>query len=60
LSQEEWLTVDEIADRLKVHGNTVRLWIRSGELSAVNLGGSGYRVARSDLDRFLEARKLAA
>ena len=52
----EWLTVAEITQTLKVHEETVRRWIRSGQLPAVLLGSAkgGYRVRRGDLDRFVE------
>lgn len=52
---DELLTVDEIAERLKVHPETVRGWLRSGRLRGVRLGGTklGWRVAESELRRFL-------
>ncbi len=54
--QDEWLTVQEITQILKVHEESVRRWIRGRELPAILLGSArgGYRVRRSDLDRFLE------
>jgi excisionase family DNA binding protein len=61
MSQEDWLTVEEVAESLRVHPVTVRRWLRGGQLPAVRLGTkAGWRIARSDLDRFLESRKLAA
>jgi excisionase family DNA binding protein len=61
LSQGELFTVEEVAARLKVNPQTVREWIRSKRLIAVDLGRrAGYRVTAADLDRFLEDRKLAA
>lgn len=48
------LTVPEVAATLRLHPDTVRRWLRAGQLPAVNLGGRrGYRVRRSELDRFL-------
>ena len=35
---EELLTVDEVARRLKLHPETVRRWIRPGKLRAISLG----------------------
>lgn len=55
-SPDELLTVQEIAQELKVNVETVRRWIRSGTLPAFVLGNSdrrGYRVRRADLDSFL-------
>ncbi len=54
------LTVEEVARRLGVHIDTVRRWIRSGELPAINLGGpAGYRITQADLDRFIKGRRTA-
>ena len=52
---EPWLTVRDITQHLQVHEETVRRWIRTGELSAILLGSSkgGYRVRRTEYDRFL-------
>ena len=55
--QDEWLTVQDITRRLKVHEETVRRWIREGDLPALLLGSTrgGYRVKASDLDAYLSA-----
>lgn len=54
---ERWITVGEIVELLKVHEQTVRRWLRDGDLRGYNLGGkSGYRIKASDLDAFLESR----
>lgn len=57
----ELLTVAEISARLGVVDQTVREWIKAGELVAINLGGrAGYRVAASDFEAFLVKRRLAS
>lgn len=58
LDSGEWLTVKETSDTLKVHEETVRRWIREGELPVLDLGGqkTGYRILRTELDRFLRER----
>jgi excisionase family DNA binding protein len=56
MTDNELLTVEEVAKEIKVHPETVRAWIRSGELVAVDIGGK-YRVTRSDLNDFLQRRK---
>jgi excisionase family DNA binding protein len=53
---EDWLTTDEIARDLKVNVKTVRNWIHSGELVALDVGGE-YRVSRVDYNDFIERRK---
>lgn len=52
---DRWLTVEEISQTLVIHRETVRRWVRSGELRSLRLGRrGGYRVKQSDLDSFLE------
>jgi excisionase family DNA binding protein len=52
---ERWFTVEQIAELLQVHVNTVRSWLRSGWLKGRNFGGrTGYRVRESELKTFLE------
>jgi excisionase family DNA binding protein len=55
---DELLTVEEVTRILKVHEETVRRWIRNGELPARLLGSArgGYRIRRSDLDRFIDEK----
>ena len=49
---DEYLTVKEIADRLKLNQQTLRNWIDDGKLPAVRIGRR-VRVRRVDLDRVL-------
>jgi excisionase family DNA binding protein len=52
---DEFLTVAEIAELLKLNQHTIRNMIDRGELAAVRVGARRVRVRRSDLDRFLAA-----
>lgn len=56
MTQERFLTVREIADRMRVTEFTVRNWLRSGKLQGYRPGGTkaGWRVKESDLERFIE------
>lgn len=54
---EDWLTTDEIARDLKVNVKTVRNWINSGELAAIDVGGE-YRIYRKDYEDFISRRKI--
>ncbi len=54
---EDWLTTDEIAKDLKVNVKTVRNWINSGELAAIDVGGE-YRIYRKDYEDFIDRRKI--
>ncbi|MEW5424840.1 helix-turn-helix domain-containing protein [Amorphus sp. 3PC139-8] len=53
MSRDEYQTVREVADRLKVSEATVRHWIRAGDLRAIDIG-KGWRIADRDLGAFLE------
>lgn len=57
MDDERWYTVEEIADTLKVHEQTVRRWLKSEELHGVLLGRkAGWRIRASELERFLDER----
>ena len=53
---EKMLSVEEIANELGVNPETVRVWIRSGELVAFSIG-KGYRISRTDLNDFIRRRR---
>lgn len=53
----ELLTLQEAADRLRVHYMTAYRWVRRGELPAFKAGGR-LRVRGSDLTRFLADREV--
>jgi excisionase family DNA binding protein len=52
---KEYLTVEQVADVLLVHWQTVLDYIRTGQLPAVKLN-KGYRIARAELDNFLRQK----
>lgn len=63
MTRDQYQTVKEVADRLKVSETIVRSWIKDGELRAIEIGKC-CRIADSDLDTFLRehatrARKAA-
>jgi excisionase family DNA binding protein len=51
--EEEFLTVAEVAETLKLNQQTVRNWIDQGSLPAVRVGRR-VRIKRSDFERILE------
>lgn len=53
---EEMLTTEEVAKILRVNVKTVRSWIASGELVAIDIGNE-YRISRTNLDKFIEKRQ---
>lgn len=55
--QDEVYTVQEVAQKMKVSERTVRNWIEREGLPAFPIGKRGYRVAKVDLDAWVEGRK---
>lgn len=55
---EPWYTVEQIAEMFQVSEETVRRWVRNGEIPALALGGrkAGYRIRKSDVDTFVAGR----
>lgn len=50
------LTVEDVAERLRVSKKTVYGWLRSGELRSIRLGGL-WRISEEDLAQFIEEHK---
>jgi excisionase family DNA binding protein len=56
---DQLLTVADVAGRISAHEQTVRGWIKTGELKAARFGTRiGYRIKRSDYEDFLHRRTL--
>ena len=69
VADEQFLTVKEVSERLRVNPYTVRRWLREGKLRGRLMGGDrgGYRIAASEVSRFMaegpatsREKKLAA
>ena len=58
MPKDRYQTVQELALRLEVAEATVRRWIKSGDLRAISIG-KGWRIADTDLVRFLKAHETA-
>lgn len=56
MPHDRYQTVQELAERLEVAEATVRQWIKSGKLRAIDIG-KGWRVSDTDLERFLSSRE---
>ncbi|GAC1328521.1 MAG: hypothetical protein NVS2B16_30230 [Chloroflexota bacterium] len=55
--EDQLLTVPEVATYLRIDPESTRRWLREGKLAGINLGrGSGWRVRRADLARFIADR----
>jgi excisionase family DNA binding protein len=59
---EELLTVAEVAERLKLTEETIRVWLREGRLQGVRLSTrrAGWRVPESEVERMIEQGKAKA
>jgi excisionase family DNA binding protein len=58
-AEPEYLTVEEVAGRLKVKEKTVRDWIARGMLEAYKIG-KVWRIRSDHLDQAMEARRVSA
>ncbi len=56
MQDDELLTVEEVADQLRVNKRTILRWINSGLLVAIKLEKE-YRVAKSDFEEFKRRRR---
>ena len=52
-----YLTTADVATRLGVSLDTVRRWLRSGELKGTPFGRAGYRIEDADFQAFLLQRQ---
>ena len=49
---EKFYTVQEVADLLQIHWQSVLNYIKNGKLKALKLG-KGYRISQEALDEFI-------
>lgn len=54
MSGEMLLTPKEVAEKLRVHINTVYRYLEEGNLKGHLLAGHTWRISQSDLDLFIE------
>jgi excisionase family DNA binding protein len=54
----EFFTVNEVAEKLKVHPATIKRWLREGKMRGLQLGDrAGWRVSKADYDQFIEEQQ---
>ena len=53
MENNNFLTVEQVAQALQVHWQTVLNYIKSGKIKAVRLG-KGYRIPKKSLDQFIK------
>ncbi len=52
MKNNDFLTVEQVADKLQVHWQTILNYIKSGRLEALQLG-KGYRISQKNLNEFV-------
>lgn len=57
IKEQRFYTTEEVSKLLQVDPETVRRYVRQGDLRAVKLGGKFIRIDRADLDIFIENLK---
>jgi excisionase family DNA binding protein len=55
MTDNKYYTVQEVADLLKLHWQSVLTYIKNGELEALKLG-KGYRISQKALETFIAKR----
>lgn len=58
VTAERYLSLQEVGDELGVSDQTVRRWVKAGELAAYK-PGKEYRIKGSDLEEFLKTREVS-
>ena len=56
---EKWSSIEDIAEHLKVHRDTIRNWIRHGEIP-VHKVGRQYRFRISEVDEWVVSGRSAS
>ena len=55
---EKWSSIEEIADHIQVHKDTIRIWIKRGEIPAHKIGKQ-WRFRISEIDEWVSSGKSA-
>jgi len=55
---EKWSSIEEISEHLQVHKDTIRLWIKKGDIPAHKLGRL-WRFKISEIDEWVRSGKSA-
>jgi excisionase family DNA binding protein len=55
---EKWSSIEEIAEHIQIHKDTIRLWIKKGEIPANKIGRQ-WRFKVSEIDDWVRSGKSA-
>lgn len=53
MTDNEYLTINQVCDILHLHRNTVENWLRSEKLKGYKMGGKLWRALRTDVDEMV-------
>jgi len=56
MKNNNFLTVEQVADTLQVHWQTVLNYIKRGKIEALRLG-KGYRISQEALEKFIQGNQ---
>ena len=59
LENEKWSSLEDVAEHLQVHKDTIRLWIKKGEIPARKIGRL-WRFKISEIDEWIRSGRSAA
>ena len=57
MKNNSFLTVEQVAQALQVHWQTVLNYIKNGRLEALKLG-KGYRISQEALEKFIKTNSI--
>lgn len=60
MSDEQYLTPDEVAKKLRVNYRTVRRWLADGKLPGTRIGERKWRISAKALEAFMEGASKPA
>jgi excisionase family DNA binding protein len=55
---EKWSSIEDVAEHIQVHKDTVRLWIKKGEIPAHKMGKQ-WRFKISEIDEWIQSGRSA-
>jgi len=55
---EKWSSIEEVAEHIQIHRDTIRIWIRKGEIPAHKIGKQ-WRFKISEIDEWVSSGKSA-
>ena len=55
---EKWSSIEEIAEHIQVHKDTIRNWIKKGEIPSHKIGKQ-WRFKISEIDKWVNSGKSA-